>query len=1072
VVTLDAAKTVVATFERIVHQLTVTRVGAGTVSSTPGGIYCGADCEEGIDRGTVVTLTPTPDAGAVFSGWTGACSGNGACTIPMDGAKSVTARFEASATATHLLTATTAGPGVVSSVPLGLYCGAVCASSFPGGTVITLTATPAPGASFTGWSGACSGSGACAVTLSAAVSVGASFEASATPPVTLTVNRGGNARGTVISTPAGIYCGVACSTTFTQGTAVTLTATPDAGAGFSGWGGACTGKGACTFTPSADQTVTASFDSYQLTVTQSGSGRVTSSVAGIDCGTDCGEWYPIGTSLTLTATPLPGFVFIRWGGACSGNGPCTLALGSDQTASATFGATVTVVPTGDGGGTVTSSPQGISCGTTCNLAVTEHTWLWLYQGAPSVGSTFGGWEGAGCSGLGDCRIWIDGPKTVNARYNLASYTLTVTKSGAGSGSVTANPAGISCGTDCTQSYPAQTTVSLTATPFPGSLFGGWSGACYYYNTTGNTCTVTMAAAGTIGASFVPPVTVTVTRVGTGTGSVTSYLPGIDCGADCTEQFAQGNNVTLYATPAAGSQFSKWTAGPCLNLTTNYCTWTASAAVTLTAEFLPATLVGLTVTKSGTGGGSVSSNPAGIDCGTDCNEQVAQNSYVELVATPATGSLFSKWATAPCLNSTYNHCNVYLPAAMTVGAEFQPARTLTVTASGNGRVNSQGIDCGDDCSEVLPQGKVVTLVATPEQNYYFVGWGGACSGTADCTLTINGDKSVTATFSPAIPLTVTVSSLSYGGVVVVPGGAVCLTECVYYFKPGTAVTLTGATTGEAQFDQWAGDCNTTDTCLVTMSEPRAVTAMFKFRVSVSITGDDIGYVYLNGCGTLRVGSNPQTSCYAHIGESMSFGVYATGSVTWTGCDEVVSTARTYASCNFTVTGPRSLTLTTRGASRFIVSKTGDATGTVVSYPAGISCGTDCTEDFLIGSTVTLTAVPETGALFAGWGSLCAFGTTCTTVTLPANQGGRALTAQFGFPRVLTVSHIGTGGGTVSGIGISCGTDCSETYVGGTSITLTATPGSGSTFAGWSGACTGTGSCVVMMDAAKTVTATFN
>ncbi len=70
---------------------------------------------------------------------------------------------------------------------------------------------------------------------------------------------------------------------------------------------------------------------------------------------------------------------------------------------------------------------------------------------------------------------------------VISYTLTVAKSGTGSGIVTSNPAGINCGTDCTENYTSDTSVTLTAAPASGSTFAGWSGVC---SGTG-TCTLTM-----------------------------------------------------------------------------------------------------------------------------------------------------------------------------------------------------------------------------------------------------------------------------------------------------------------------------------------------------------------------------------------------------------------------------------------------------------------------------------------------------------------------------------------------------------------------------------------------------
>ena len=74
--------------------------------------------------------------------------------------------------------------------------------------------------------------------------------------------------------------------------------------------------------------------------------------------------------------------------------------------------------------------------------------------------------------------------------------------------------------------------------------------------------------------------------------------------------------------------------------------------------------------------------------------------------------------------------------------------------------------------------------------------------------------------------------------------------------------------------------------------------------------------------------------------------------------------------------------------------------------------------------------------------------------------------------LMVAQNGTGAGTVAGSGITCGSVCSNVYAPGTVVTLTATPASGSTFAGWSGGCSGTGTCTVTMNASTSITATFN
>src|SRR5205814_7153823 len=119
------------------------------------------------------------------------------------------------------------GSDTVTSNPPGIDCGATCSASFDSGTFVTLTATPATGSTFTGWSGGgCFGTGTCSVTLNAATTVAATFSRQT---VSLTSNRAGTGRGTVTSDPPGIDCGATCSASFDSGTFVMLTATPASG---------------------------------------------------------------------------------------------------------------------------------------------------------------------------------------------------------------------------------------------------------------------------------------------------------------------------------------------------------------------------------------------------------------------------------------------------------------------------------------------------------------------------------------------------------------------------------------------------------------------------------------------------------------------------------------------------------------------------------------------------------------------------------------------------------------------------------------------------------------------------
>jgi hypothetical protein len=85
-----------------------------------------------------------------------------------------------------------------------------------------------------------------------------------------------------------------------------------------------------------------------------------------------------------------------------------------------------------------------------------------------------------------------------------------------------------------------------------------------------------------------------------------------------------------------------------------------------------------------------------------------------------------------------------------GTTSPTSYTLTVSPSGNGSVSGLGIACPGDCSQSYTTGTVVALVATPALGSMFTGWGGACSGTGGCSVTMSAARSVTASFATALP----------------------------------------------------------------------------------------------------------------------------------------------------------------------------------------------------------------------------------------------------------------------------------------------------------------------------------
>jgi Divergent InlB B-repeat domain len=255
---------------------------------------------------------------------------------------------------------------------------------------------------------------------------------------------------------------------------------------------------------------------------------------------------------------------------------------------------------------------------------------------------------------------------------------------------------------------------------------------------------------------------------------------------------------------------------------------SKSAQTPTPKTLTVTVVNRDV-DDGTPWGTVTSDPAGIDCPTTCSADFATGTTVTLQSNPAPGYSLYQWSpstggagcdTGPTCTFTIDE-NDALPS---VQAEFQPAAGLVATTAGAGTlsidppqpgkfalcvVDAQQVDDSvSTCDHRYVPGTRVTLTANPNAGARFVGWSDyACPRTSrSCTVTLApGERYVTARFSP---VKLTVQSGAFGAVVVTPGGTCTFAEdappCEFSYPSGTLVTIRREHGAPGNF--WIGACD--------------------------------------------------------------------------------------------------------------------------------------------------------------------------------------------------------------------------------------------------------------------------
>lgn len=873
---------------------------------------------------------------------------------------------------------------------------------------------------------------------------------------TVTVTISGTGMGTLTTSDTTHTCTSAtspCSWDVPEGT-LTVESSPDATSTLASWDGACTGtaigSASCTIDVTADVALGATYDVRHVTldVGVSGVGTVTSTspaTLGIDCSgstTGCSATVDSGTSVTLHANPGAGYDFTGWNlASCTTTGDCTFTIIDDTHVDATFTdgrVAVRVALSGDGSGSVAADSGAISCGTTCSDIYVPGTHVVL-TATPTLGTDFTSWTNCPTTPSGTtCAFDVPATgttlPTITATFTLQRFTVTIHKSGSGTGTVTGAAGAINCGTGAgciDANVPYGTTITLSAATSVDSNFAGWAGVSGCGAAT--SCMLTVTGDITATATFtLKTVHVTFTGTGTGSGTLTTDDGLVNCtiaagtaSGTCAADYTIHTPITVRRSAAVGSSFVVWGSSPggyCSGSAAQ-CDFTAEEDLGVTAQFnLSHYDLGLTVTgtvASGmTGMGSVAISPAtmtpcasSVAPGTTCTNNYAYNTMVTLTATAGGTSVFTGWGGDCSSAGSAMTCMVTMAAARNVSAAFAPnVASLNVTTSGTtqGTVAGGAINCGSTCSAVVTSGTMVTLTATANtaNGYVFSSWGGACASAGSnsmCTVTISGVTNVSATFALATrTIDVTVTGPAGGGVVTDGSGHSCASgTCSQSYPFGSMVTLTAT--------------------------------------------PNSGYTFAG----------------------------------WTNCPLVAGTTCTYASltANQTVSAAFAVSNVTIGLT---LGGTGGGavTGNGFNCHSPSIAGDVCTVTVPSGTAMSLTATPGVGSTQGAWGGPCTGnGSTCA---FTATSSVPSITKDFTLQQyTLTVALSPTTppGGTVVSTQpaspvISCGSACSRTFDYNTVVRLSETPNAGFRFGGWSVSTCGTNTtCDVTMTSAQTVTATF-